>query len=331
MITEMSQSKMPVFAVGGTVSVSNYPCMSSTDTEKVETKCNHLRSQFAQELNKTLEVQSQSLYEQIDIVKVVNSDNLKSDLTRLKMENEELRLKIKDCQLEDRTYTYLRQELNLLTQKVSKLQSSSQGYMDTTNQLTSLLSLVSTIMHFSNRRQDIQALGVDSSDKKISDKWEENYIKNRLDTEEETYMTRLSGTRRRRSEPKEAKAELKNKSKQTNRRMKHHSFLTRSHSCSGQQYFLLQSTGTAYDGLQKYNKIKRSKSTVFDPQKNFNSFDGNKRVEEDSKNFPENKKISLNSKTVGGKALRRIKTFLRRSGKYECKAIHSQSLYLKKI
>ena len=54
-------------------------------------------------------------------VKVVKSDNFKRDLNMLKLENEELRLKIKDCLLEFENYEYLRQELCALSQKVSKV------------------------------------------------------------------------------------------------------------------------------------------------------------------------------------------------------------------
>ena len=54
-------------------------------------------------------------------VKVVKSDNFKRDLNMLKLENEELRLKIKDCLLEFENYENLRQELCALSQKVSKV------------------------------------------------------------------------------------------------------------------------------------------------------------------------------------------------------------------
>ena len=149
----------------------------------------------------------------------------------------------------------------------------------------------------------MQALGAGRTSQKISDRVEEDHRKKKT----EIPMRKISDTGRRNSR---VKPDLKSKSMQEDRRGNEQILLTRSQSCSGQQHFLLQSSGSSYDSPHKYNnRIKRSQSTVFDIQNN-----SNKREEEDFNK----KKRSSNSTPVGGTALRRIKTFLRRSGKYEC-------------
>ena len=97
---------LPVFTIGGTVS-----SIHSLDTNKEkEAEENNFKSEFAKELNKEVyfEKARNSVSNKYKMKDVEDGANIKTNLTRLKLENEQLKLKIKDCLLEDERYKYLK-------------------------------------------------------------------------------------------------------------------------------------------------------------------------------------------------------------------------------
>ena len=146
-------SVQPMFAVGGTV--SGYASMGSAESladmarekmvvtrhhqvrEAVEKVRDQGQRKFKSEFAKELDCQqdhrktgiSETLYslprlnlKSKDIVPVhVLNECAKADLVRLKLENEQLKLKIQKCLLEDERYKNLQHEVEQLTRKVSKV------------------------------------------------------------------------------------------------------------------------------------------------------------------------------------------------------------------
>jgi hypothetical protein len=150
---------LPIFAVGGTV--SGYASMGSAESladktreklvvtrpdvvrEAVEKVRGHgqeqFKSKFAKELNdQSLTVENKkvqhvlkkpifakrhiSVINQIGDVPVnVTNENAKSDLIRLKLENEQLKLKIQKCLVEDERYRHLQHEVEQLRHKFSQV------------------------------------------------------------------------------------------------------------------------------------------------------------------------------------------------------------------
>ena len=140
---------LPIFAVGGTV--SGYASMGSAEdlADKMEIKKskfamealekvrehgeNKFKSEFAKEINKEKCYAENVKWDQ-DVPKQeknkiksssrgfpLYTDNVKSDLMRLKLENKELKQKIKDCILEEERYNHLQTEFGQLKLKLYKV------------------------------------------------------------------------------------------------------------------------------------------------------------------------------------------------------------------
>ena len=147
--TPNPRSMVPIFAVGGTV--SGYASMGSAEDladkmletrphvvqealEKIrDSGQNKFKSKFAKELNEQDLNISEIKVEQ-DLRKSVRAEikisegdvpqeafYSKSDLIKLKLENEELKLKIEECLIEDERYRNLQQQLECLTEKFAKV------------------------------------------------------------------------------------------------------------------------------------------------------------------------------------------------------------------
>ena len=143
------RSMVPIFVVGGTV--SGYASMGSAESladkmldtrphvvqealEKVrDSGQNKFRSQFAKELNEQ-SLNINEITEQQDLRKHIQAKihntvidvpqearHSKRDLIRLKLDNEQLKLKIEKCLIEEERYRNMQHELEQLTQKFSKV------------------------------------------------------------------------------------------------------------------------------------------------------------------------------------------------------------------
>ena len=110
------------------------PYMVQEALEKVrDSGQNKFRSKFAKELNEQ-SLNINEITEQPDLRKHIQAKihntvleipqkarYAKSDLIRLKLENEELKLKIEKCLIEEERYKNMQHEVEQLTQKFSKV------------------------------------------------------------------------------------------------------------------------------------------------------------------------------------------------------------------
>ena len=178
-----------------------------------------------------------------------------------------------------------------------QLQSSSQSYEQTTDQIKSLLYLVSSQLHLPSDRQDRPEVGGKSVRRQSRGRRAEPDL-----------------TRRRQSRTRVENRKLKEKP------------LARSQSCAGQDSVMLKclvpETDQQNDKVEK-NKIKsfmniskvvRSKSTAFEFRNVFKHKNPDNGKDEDGKC---KRFIKYDSNPGQGEALRRIKTFLGRSRKYQ--------------